>query len=182
LQPNPKARFHTESLDALPDDLTDGISYYKEIPLDSHGRLGVNRSYYWKIPPSEDYRNWPVWMRQFFYRYDTLDFREPFYPIQNSPDLIAKKSEITHKYGFVNAEGFWVIQPYWDFVTGFDPQDPFFKGQSSFVWNYGHKFSRWGLIDRQGHYLLKPHCIGLRRLSKTMFSCTLPFDYKGDIL
>lgn len=86
------------------------------------------------------------------YSYTNNDHRLGQFKIANNfPNLKAKLSKDNHKYGFVNKEGKWVISPEWDLVEGFQSNPP-----TSFVWIYGHPFSRWGIIDQKGHYLLKP--------------------------
>jgi hypothetical protein len=91
--------------------------------------------------------------------------------------LIAKLDKKNNKFGFVNAQGQWVIPPQWDMVVGFQANP-----ETSFVWNYGHPFSRWGIIDRKGNYLLKPTCVALRSFENTnrpIKICRIPFTFDG---
>jgi|GEM_PF-2900641 len=97
--------------------------------------------------------------------------------VNNLPNLKAKLSKENNKYGFVNKEGKWVISPQWDLVEGFQSNPP-----TSFVWIYGHPFSRWGIIDQEGHYLLKPTCVALRSFDNTnrpIKICQIPFTIDG---
>jgi len=134
------------------------------LKLDKDGKV-LSKSYF---PRS---MNWAS-----TYEYTNKNFRDTNYHIFNTfPDLKAQLSKENQKYGFVNSKEQWVIPPQWDLVTGFQSNPP-----TSFVWNYGHPFSRWGIIDQKGNYLLKPTCVALGSFENTnrpIKICRIPFNF-----
>jgi hypothetical protein len=173
--------FLTELYDSIGNHIYDG-----EFDADQKIRVGPSTGYdansfkldsQGKVLSKTFLFNSTNWTRT--YTYNNVDLRSKKYHIliNNNPDLVARLSKENNKYGFVNSKGEWVIRPQWDMVKGFQANSP-----TSFVWNYSHPFSRWGIIDRKGHYLLKPTCVALRSFENTkrpIKICRIPFTFDG---
>ena len=111
------------------------------------------------------------WKESFQYKND--DFRRyTIKPLNENPNFVPVLQN--GKYGFKNKSGVWIIRPQWDYVLGFEHN-------VCFVWNYDHPFSRWGLIDSKGHYLLKPTCVAIDHFDPELplRLCRIPFTFDG---
>jgi hypothetical protein len=160
---NPNGHFTADKKAPIAKDT--GNNGY-DFELDQAGRV-LSQEY---IPSGKDWK--------LTYEYENEDFRTGNYRISyTNPNLKAQLSKSNNKYGFINKDGKWMIPPQWDFVHGFKGNPP-----TTFVWIYGHPFSRWGIIDQKGHYLLKPTCVGIHSFenaTRPMKICRIPFTFEG---
>ena len=76
---------------------------------------------------------------------DVADDGEPLYAMSNG-----------EKWGYVDADGDWVIEPQWWRVRDFSEGRAIVKGQRVKEVNGVMQFGAWGGIDRQGDYVLEP--------------------------
>lgn len=110
------------------------------------------------------------------------------FPEDNSGLMGAKRNG---KWGYMDIEGNWIIEPQWDFAAGFsegfgfvsEKEVDFFvdktgKQLGNNKFSSGHSFSEgiagvspidselWGYIDRKGEYIIKPQFIFVEPFSE----------------